>query len=57
MMTKEILIEQFTDACDENDWFVVLKNALENLISAKLKQRKFWQFKFFDNMIWNSKSF
>jgi uncharacterized damage-inducible protein DinB len=48
MTTKEILLEQFTAAYDENGWFVALKNAVRNLpVEAAI-----WKTENLDNSIW-----
>jgi uncharacterized damage-inducible protein DinB len=48
MTTKEILLEQFTAAYDENGWFVALKNALNNLTAEQAS----WKVENLDNSIW-----
>jgi uncharacterized damage-inducible protein DinB len=48
MMTKEILLEQFTACYDENGWFVALKNAVKNLTA----QQALWKTENLDNSIW-----
>jgi uncharacterized damage-inducible protein DinB len=48
MTTKEILLEQFTAAYDENGWFVALKNALNNLTAEQAS----WKPENLDNSIW-----
>lgn len=48
MLTKEILLDQFSSCYDENGWFVALKNTLNNL-SAKDAA---WKPENADNSIW-----
>jgi uncharacterized damage-inducible protein DinB len=48
MTTKEILLEQFTAAYDENGWFVALKNAISNLNAEAAA----WKTEKMDNSIW-----
>ena len=48
MTTKEILLEQFTAAYDENGWFIALEYALDNLTAEQI----IWKTKNSDNSIW-----
>ena len=50
MTTKEILLEQFAIAFDENGWFVALKNALHNLTPEQAA----WKTEALDNSIWGT---
>jgi uncharacterized damage-inducible protein DinB len=48
MTTKEILLEQFAAAYDQNGWFVALKNTLNNLTAKDAA----WKPESIDNSIW-----
>lgn len=48
MTTKEILLEQFAAAYDQNGWFVALKNAINNLTAKEAA----WKTENVDNSIW-----
>lgn len=48
MTTKEILLEQFNAAYDENGWFVALKNTFNNLSAEDAA----WKPDGVDNSIW-----
>lgn len=52
MTTKEILLEQFTACYDEDNWFVALKNALQNLTAEQAA----WKAENSDNSIWETLS-
>lgn len=52
MTAKEILLEQFTAAYDQNGWFVALKNALRNLTAEQAA----WKPENSDNSIWETLS-
>ena len=49
-MSKEVLLEQFTACYDENNWFVSLKSALENVTADQAA----WKPANVDNSIWES---
>lgn len=48
MTQKQILLEQFTAAYDQNGWFVALKNAIANLTAEQAA----WKPENADNSIW-----
>jgi uncharacterized damage-inducible protein DinB len=48
MIIKELLLEQFSAAYDQNGWFVALKNVLHNLTAKQAA----WKPENADNSIW-----